>query len=145
MLNFGKLWRTRAELGVSSPPRVCAVPVKRELGPRGPSPLALGNLKSVRHGQQEQEMHALRRYQTENRQGLLLRWSAEFSRTDQELLKQGKEVSDGHASYSPVIWNAVVQNLDHGNLAKAKAALKLFEVMSAWYCSGCRLANILDV
>ena len=29
-------------LGVSSPPRVCAVPVKRELGPRGSSPPGLG-------------------------------------------------------------------------------------------------------
>ena len=44
-------------------------------------------------------------------------------RTDQETLKQGKEVSDGYASYSPAIWDAVVQNLDRGNLAVAKAAL----------------------
>lgn len=29
-------------LGVSSPPRVCAVPVKRELGPPGSSPPGLG-------------------------------------------------------------------------------------------------------
>ena len=29
-------------LGASSPPRVCAVPVKRELGPRGSSPPGLG-------------------------------------------------------------------------------------------------------
>ena len=52
-------------------------------------------------------------------------------RTDEELLKSGQEVSDNYASYSPAIWDAVVQNLDRGNLAKANAALKLFEVVSA--------------
>lgn len=44
-------------------------------------------------------------------------------KTDQEALKQNKEVSDGYASYSPAIWDAVVQNLDRGNVAVAKAAL----------------------
>ena len=44
-------------------------------------------------------------------------------KTDQEALKQNREVSDGYASYSPAIWDAVVQNLDRGNVAVAKAAL----------------------
>lgn len=44
-------------------------------------------------------------------------------KTDQEALKQNKEVSDGYASYSPAIWDAVVQHLDRGNVAVAKAAL----------------------
>lgn len=44
-------------------------------------------------------------------------------KTDQESLKQNKEVSDGYASYSPAIWDAVVQHLDRGNVAVAKAAL----------------------
>lgn len=44
-------------------------------------------------------------------------------KTDQEALKQNKEFSDGYASYSPAIWDAVVQHLDRGNVAVAKAAL----------------------
>ena len=44
-------------------------------------------------------------------------------KTDQEALKHNKEVSDGYASYSPAIWDAVVQHLDRGNIAVAKAAL----------------------
>lgn len=44
-------------------------------------------------------------------------------RTDQEALRQNKELPDGHTSYSPAIWDAVVQHLDRGNLAVAKAAL----------------------
>ena len=44
-------------------------------------------------------------------------------RTDQEALKQNKELPDGYASYSPAIWDAVVQNLDRGNVPIARAAL----------------------
>lgn len=44
-------------------------------------------------------------------------------KTDQEALKQNKEFPDGYASYSPAIWDAVVQHLDRGNVAVAKAAL----------------------
>ena len=44
-------------------------------------------------------------------------------KTDREALKQNKEFSDGYASYSPAIWDAVVQHLDRGNVAVAKAAL----------------------
>lgn len=44
-------------------------------------------------------------------------------KTDQEALKQNKEFSEGYASYSPAIWDAVVQHLDRGNVAVAKAAL----------------------
>lgn len=44
-------------------------------------------------------------------------------KTDQEALKQNRELSDGYASYSPAIWDAVVQHLDPGNVAVAKAAL----------------------
>lgn len=44
-------------------------------------------------------------------------------KTDQEALKQNKETSDGYPSYSPAIWDAVVQHLDPGNVALAKAAL----------------------
>ncbi len=44
-------------------------------------------------------------------------------RTDQEALKQNKELPDGYASYSPAIWDAVVQHLDRGNLTVARAAL----------------------
>lgn len=44
-------------------------------------------------------------------------------KTDREALRQNKEFSDGYASYSPAIWDAVVQYLDHGNVAMAKAVL----------------------
>ncbi len=44
-------------------------------------------------------------------------------KTDREALRQNKECSDGYASYSPAIWDAVVQRLDRGNVAVAKAAL----------------------
>ncbi len=44
-------------------------------------------------------------------------------KTDQETLKQNREVSDSYASYSSAIWDAVVQHLDRGNVAVAKAAL----------------------
>ena len=44
-------------------------------------------------------------------------------KTDREALKQNREFSDGFASYSPAIWDAVVQHLDRGNVAVAKAAL----------------------
>ena len=44
-------------------------------------------------------------------------------RTDQDALKQNKELPDGYASYSPAIWDAVVQNLDRGNVPVARAAL----------------------
>ena len=44
-------------------------------------------------------------------------------KTDREALRQHKEFSDGYASYSPAIWDAVVQHLDRGNVAVAKAAL----------------------
>ena len=44
-------------------------------------------------------------------------------KTDREALKQNKDFSDGYASYAPAIWDAVVQHLDHGNVAMAKAAL----------------------
>lgn len=46
-----------------------------------------------------------------------------FLKTDQEALKQNKEFSDGFTSYSPAIWDAVVQHLDRGNVAMARAAL----------------------
>ena len=44
-------------------------------------------------------------------------------RTDQEALRKNKELPDGYASYSPAIWDAVVQHLDRGNLTVARAAL----------------------
>lgn len=44
-------------------------------------------------------------------------------RTDQEALKQNKEFPDSYVLYSPAIWDAVVQHLDRGNVAVAKAAL----------------------
>ena len=44
-------------------------------------------------------------------------------KTDREALKQNKGPSDGYALYSPAIWDAVVQHLDRGNVAVAKAAL----------------------
>ena len=44
-------------------------------------------------------------------------------RTDQEALKQHKEFSSGYSSYTSAIWDAVVQHLDRGNVAVAKAAL----------------------
>lgn len=44
-------------------------------------------------------------------------------RTDQEALRQSKELPDGYASYSPAIWDAVVKHLDRGNLTVARAAL----------------------
>ena len=44
-------------------------------------------------------------------------------KTDREALKQNKGFSDDYASYSPAIWDAVVQHLDHGNVAMARAVL----------------------
>lgn len=44
-------------------------------------------------------------------------------RTDQEALRHNKELPDGYASYSPAIWDAVVQHLDRGNVTVARAAL----------------------
>lgn len=44
-------------------------------------------------------------------------------RTDQEALKQYKELPDSFTSYSPAIWDAVVQHLDRGNVKVAGAAL----------------------
>ncbi len=44
-------------------------------------------------------------------------------RTDQEALKQNKDLSNGFTSYSPAIWDAVVQHLDRANVVVARAAL----------------------
>ena len=44
-------------------------------------------------------------------------------RTDQEALKQNKDLSNGFSSYSPAIWDAVVQHLDRANVVMARAAL----------------------
>ena len=44
-------------------------------------------------------------------------------RTDQDALKDKKELPEGFASYSPAIWDAVVQHLDRGNVTVARAAL----------------------
>ena len=47
-------------------------------------------------------------------------------KTDQETLKQIKDYKDlpgGYASYAAATWDAVVQNMDQGNLELAKAAL----------------------
>ena len=44
-------------------------------------------------------------------------------RTDQDALKHNKELPDGFSSYSPAIWDAVVQHLDRGNVTVARAAL----------------------
>ena len=44
-------------------------------------------------------------------------------RTDQEALKQNKDLSNGFSSYSPAIWDAVVQHLDRANVVIARAAL----------------------
>ena len=44
-------------------------------------------------------------------------------RTDQDALKHNKELPDGFSSYSTAIWDAVVQNLDRGNVVVARAAL----------------------
>ena len=46
-----------------------------------------------------------------------------FLRMDQDYLNQNKDVSEGLASYSPAIWDAVVQHLDRGNVVVARAAL----------------------
>ena len=44
-------------------------------------------------------------------------------RTDQEALKQNKDLSNGFSSYAPAIWDAVVQHLDRANVVIARAAL----------------------
>ena len=44
-------------------------------------------------------------------------------RTDQEALQEDKTLPQGFTSYSPAIWDAVVLNLDRGNIALAKATL----------------------
>lgn len=44
-------------------------------------------------------------------------------RLDQETLKQNRELPDGYDSYSPAIWDAVVQHMNRGNLVIARAAL----------------------
>ena len=44
-------------------------------------------------------------------------------RTNQEALSQNKELPNSYASYSPAIWDAVVQHLDRGNVTIARAAL----------------------
>ncbi|KAL9608473.1 MAG: hypothetical protein Q9167_006705 [Letrouitia subvulpina] len=44
-------------------------------------------------------------------------------RTDQETLKEEKELHSGFCSYSPAIWVAVVSHLDRGNVDLARAAL----------------------
>ncbi|KAL9041173.1 MAG: hypothetical protein Q9214_004200, partial [Letrouitia sp. 1 TL-2023] len=44
-------------------------------------------------------------------------------RTDQETLKEEKELHSGFCSHSPAIWVAVVSHLDRGNVDLARAAL----------------------
>ena len=44
-------------------------------------------------------------------------------RTDQDALKQSKELPNGYNSYSLAIWDAIVKNLDRGNVAIARASL----------------------
>lgn len=44
-------------------------------------------------------------------------------RTDQETLMQKRDIQPGFGSYSPVIWDAVVNHLDRGNVTVARAAL----------------------
>ena len=44
-------------------------------------------------------------------------------KTDQEALKQNKDLPDGYGSYSPAIWDAVVQHLDRGNITVARSVL----------------------
>ena len=44
-------------------------------------------------------------------------------RTDQELLQNNEPLPHGYSSYSPAIWDAVVHNLDRGNVELAKASL----------------------
>ena len=44
-------------------------------------------------------------------------------RTDQEALSQKKDLPDGYTSFSPAIWNSVVQYMDRGNIDVARAAL----------------------
>ena len=46
-----------------------------------------------------------------------------YLRTDQEALRQNKELPSGFCSYSPAIWDAVVSHLDRGNVVVARAAL----------------------
>lgn len=46
-----------------------------------------------------------------------------YLRTDQEALKQNKELPSNFCSYSPAIWDAVVNHLDRGNVVVARAAL----------------------
>ena len=46
-----------------------------------------------------------------------------YLRTDQEALRQNKELPSGFCSYSPAIWDAVVNHLDYGNVVVARAAL----------------------
>ena len=44
-------------------------------------------------------------------------------RSDQDLLKEGKELPQGHETYATAIWDAVVLHMDRGNIAVAKAVL----------------------
>ena len=46
-----------------------------------------------------------------------------YLRTDQEALRQNRELPSGFCSYSPAIWDAVVSHLDFGNIVVARAAL----------------------
>lgn len=44
-------------------------------------------------------------------------------RTDQETLRQKRDIQPGFGSYSAVIWDEVVRHLDRGNIMVARAAL----------------------
>lgn len=44
-------------------------------------------------------------------------------RTDQEALNQGRELPESNYPYAPAVWDAVVLNMDRGNVPAAKAAL----------------------
>ena len=46
-----------------------------------------------------------------------------YLRSDQEALRQNRELPSGFCSYSPTIWSAVVSYLDRGNVVVARAAL----------------------
>ncbi|KAK4692336.1 senataxin, partial [Lecanoromycetidae sp. Uapishka_2] len=52
-----------------------------------------------------------------------LRLECKSLRTDQGALKHDQELPNGFDSYSPAIWDAVVQHLDRGNVKVARAAL----------------------
>lgn len=44
-------------------------------------------------------------------------------KTDQEALIQGKELPESNYPYAPAVWDAVVLNMDRGNVPAAKASL----------------------